>query len=109
MDEARLLVRAEVLVARQELQDEVASAKTAGILAGAGLGLALSGLSLLFVALAAALPLTLWLAALLVGIVLLLVAGLLAWGASKKAPTKPMARSQERLKRDFALTRESLQ
>jgi ABC-type Fe3+-siderophore transport system permease subunit len=109
MDESRLLVRAEVLVARQELREEVASAKTAGILGGAGLGLGLCGVALLFVALAAALPLPLWLAALLVGLAVLLVAGLLAWAAAKKAPTQPMARSQERLRRDFALTRESLQ
>lgn len=107
MDEAQLLVRAEVLVMRAELEQELARTKVAAALAGAGVVLALSGLAVLFVALAAALPLTPWLGALLVGAGLLLLAGGLAYLAYRRAPIRPMARSQARLKQDLALTRET--
>jgi len=109
LDEARLLVRAEVLVVREELKHEVTRARTAGILAGAALVLVLSGVAVLLVALAAALPLTLWLAAVIVGVALLLVAALLGFLAWKRAPLRPMERSQARLRQDLALTRETLQ
>lgn len=109
LDEARLLVRAEVLVVRAEFEQELARTKVAAALAGAGVALALSGLALLFVALAAALPLAPWLGALLVGVGLLLVAGVLGYFAYRRAPTQPMARTQARLKQDLALTRETLQ
>jgi len=109
LDEARLLVRAEVLVVRAEFEQELARTKVAAALAGAGAVLALSGVALLFVALAAALPIAPWLAALLVGVGLLLVAGGLGYLAYRRAPTRPMARTQERLKQDLALTRETLQ
>jgi hypothetical protein len=109
LEEARLLARAEILVVREELQNELQRAKVAGILAGAALVLTLNGLAVLFVALAAALPLNLWLAALIVGGALLLIAGVLGFLAYRKAPTNPMERSQVRLKQDLALTRETLQ
>ncbi|HLT29521.1 MAG TPA: phage holin family protein [Myxococcaceae bacterium] len=109
LEEARLLARAEILVVREELQRELSRAKVAGILAGAALVLTLSGIALLLVAVAAALPLTLWLAALIVGVALLLISGLLAFLAYRKAPTRPLERSQLRLKQDLALTRETLQ
>lgn len=109
LEEARLLARAEVLVVREEFQRELQRAKVAGILAGAALVLTLNGLAVLFVALAAALPLNLWLAALIVGGALLLIAGVLGFLAYRKAPTNPMERSQVRLKQDLALTRETLQ
>lgn len=109
LEEARLLARAEILVVKEELEREVARAKVAGILAGAALVLTLTGIAVLLVAVAAALPLTLWLASLIVGAALLLIAGVLAFVAYRKAPIKPMERSQLRLKQDLALTRETLQ
>lgn len=107
LDEARLLVRAEVLVVRAEFEQELAKTKVAAALAGGGAVLALSGIALLFVALASALPLAPWLGALLVGAGLLLVAGGLGYLAYRRAPTRPMARSQVRLKQDLSLTKET--
>lgn len=109
LEEARLLARAEVLVMREELRRELIRARIAAILGGVALVLALSGVALLLVAVAAALPLALWLGALIVGVVLLLIAGGLGFLAYRKAPTQPMERTQTRLKQDLALTRETLQ
>lgn len=108
IEEARLLARAEVLHAKVELKQEVARAKLSGILFGMALPLALCGLALLFVALALVLPLSAPLAALLIGAVLLLVAGALAYVGVKKLPKKPLQRTQLRLKEDVSLTREQL-
>ena len=108
LEEARLLVKAEVLHAKAELRDELKKARTSGILFGAALPLALSGVTLLFVALALALPLAEPLAAVLVGVALLLVAGLLAFLGVKKVPKKPLQHTQSRLKEDYTLTREQL-
>lgn len=107
--EAKLLVKAEVLHAKKELREELKAARTSGILLGAGAVLALVGVTLLFVALVGALPLSLWLSALIVGVVVLLVAGGLAFTGIKRLPKKPLPHTQERLKADFNLTRETLQ
>ena len=109
LDEAKLLVKAEVLYAKEELKSELKAAKLAGILTGAALAFALCGLSLLFVAVAVALPMREPLAALLVGGVLLILAGGAGFAAFKSIPHKPLPKTQERLKKDFALTRETLQ
>ncbi|HZH04780.1 MAG TPA: phage holin family protein [Myxococcaceae bacterium] len=105
LDEAKLLARAEVLHAKQELKDELKAAKRAGIFAGAGVTLAMVGVVLLFVALALALPGADALGTLLVGLVLLAVAGLLAFLAFKSAPKKPLPRTQQRLKQDVQIAR----
>ncbi len=107
--EAKLLVKAEVLHAKKELREELKAARTSGIFLGAGAVLALVGVTLLFVALALALPLSQGLSALLVGVVLLLVAGGLVFAGIKRLPKKPLPHTQERLKTDFHLTRETLQ
>jgi uncharacterized membrane protein SirB2 len=109
LDEARLLARAEVLHAKQELREEIRAAKASGILLGAGGVLALSGITILFTAIAMALPIAEWLAAIIVGVVLLLVAGALGLAGVKRLPKKPLARTQERIKQDVTLTREQLQ
>ncbi|MCP3099668.1 phage holin family protein [Myxococcus sp. K15C18031901] len=109
LSETRLLVRAEVLHAKKELRDEVKAARTAGILLGAGAVLALDALAVLFVALGLALPLGAALGVLLVGVAVLVVAGLLVFSGIKRLPKKPLAHTQERLKLDYQLTRETLQ
>jgi Putative Actinobacterial Holin-X, holin superfamily III len=109
LDEARLLVRAEVLIARQELRDELAAAKVAGILLGAGGVLGLVGLTLLFVAAAVALPLPQWLGALVLGVVILAVAAICAFAGTKRLPKRPLPRTQERVRTDLAVAREQLQ
>ncbi|PTL83506.1 phage holin family protein [Vitiosangium sp. GDMCC 1.1324] len=109
IEEARLLARAEVLHAKKELQEELKAARTAGILLGAGGVLGLLGLAALLVAVGLALPLAQWLGVLLVGVFLLLLCGGLAFAGYKRLPTKPLPRTQDRLKTDFARTRETLQ
>lgn len=107
--EAKLLVRTEILHAKKELREDLKAARTSGILLGAGGVLALVGLTLLFVAIAGALPLSLWLSALIVGGGVLLIAGGLAFLGVKRLPKKPLPHTQERLLEDFNLTRETLQ
>ncbi|QSQ12519.1 phage holin family protein [Myxococcus landrumensis] len=107
--ETRLLVRAEVLHAKKELRDELKMARTAGILLGAGGVLVLVSISVLFVALGLALPMGAALGVLLVGVVLLAVAAGLLMVGVKRLPKKPMLHTQERLKLDYHLTRETLQ
>lgn len=106
--EARLLARAEILHAKGELKGELARAKVAGILMGAAGVLALSALSVLFVAIAAALGLPHAVGAVIVGVVLLVSAGALGYLGMKRLPKKPMSRTQDRLKEDLHLTREHL-
>lgn len=108
LEETRLLVKAELLHAKQELRDEVKGARTAGILLGITLGLALSALTLLFVALALALPMSEPVAVLVVAAALLVVGGLLGAIAWKRLPKKPLERTQERLKLDLRLAKERL-
>ncbi len=107
--ETKLLVKAEVLHAKKELREELKAARTAGILIGAGAVLALAALPVLFVALGLALPLGEALGVLVVGVALLAVAGLLLFLGIKRLPKKPLPHTQERLKQDYQLTRETLQ
>jgi hypothetical protein len=107
--EAKLLVKAEVLHAKKELREELKAARTGGILLGAAITLVLCGLAALFVAVGLALPLSNWLGVLLVGVGILAIAGGLAWFGVKKLPKKPLPHTQERLKADFDLARETLQ
>jgi len=107
--ESRLLVRAELLHAKKELREELKAARTAGIFIGAGAVLLLAALPCLFVALGLALPLGEALGVLLVGVALLAISGLLLFLGIKRVPKKPLPHTQERLKMDYQLTRETLQ
>ena len=106
MDEARLLVKAEVLYAKKELREEIAEAKRSGIFLGAALVLTLCGLSALFVALGLALPVPAALGVLIVGVVQLVAAGALGFFGVKQLPKKPMNKTLERIKTDIDVTRE---
>jgi hypothetical protein len=108
LEEARLLAKAEVLHAKQELRDELQAAKAAGILIGAGAALALCGLSVLLVALALALPLPAALSALLVGVLVLGGAAAAVLFGLKSLPKRPLEKTQERMKRDLAIAKEEL-
>src|SRR5262245_31855892 len=108
MEEAKLFAQAEVLHAKHELREEVAAAKRAGILLGAAGVLALCCLSALFVALGLALPMAENLGVVLVGVVLLLVAGVCFLLGRRALPKKPLPRTVDRLKLDAVLTREAL-
>lgn len=106
--EAKLLARAEVLHAKQELKEELTLAKTSAVLLGVGGVLALCGLSALFVGLALLVPIKSWLSVLLMAALLFIVAGALAWFGVQKLPKKPLPRTQQRLKKDLEITREQL-
>jgi uncharacterized membrane protein YqjE len=107
LTEARLLVKAEILHAKQEVKEEVKAARTSAILLGAGAVLALVGVAALLVALGMAIGGTLGVA--VVGAVLVAIAVGCALMGKKKLPTQPLPHTQERLKTDYQLTRESLQ
>ena len=109
MTEMKLLVRAEVVHARAELKQELKEARNAGILFGAALFLAPAGLGITLMAIVLALPVVQWASAVVLGLVVLLVAGLLVLLAVKRLPKQPLARTRDRLKLDWMLTREELQ
>ena len=109
MTEMKLLVRAEVMHARTELKQELRETRNAGILLGAALFLAPAGLAIALMAIVFALPILQWAEALVLGLVVLAIAGLLVFLAVKKLPKQPLARTRDRLKLDWMLTREELQ
>ena len=109
MTEMKLLVRAEVVHARAELKQELREARNAGILFGAALFLAPAGLGIALMAIVLALPIVQWASAVVLGLVVLLVAALLVFLALKRLPKQPLARTRDRLKLDWMLTREELQ
>ncbi len=109
IQEAKLLARAEVLHAKKELQEEIKAARTAGILLGMGAVLALVGLCALVIAAGLALPLAEWLGVLLVGVGVLVAAGVMGLMGARRLPKKPLVHTQERLKTDLTRTREALQ
>jgi hypothetical protein len=106
--QARLLVRAEILHAKRELQAEVAAAKRTGVILGIALALALCALSALAVAVGLAMPLPHVWAVAVVGGVTLASAGVLALLGVRQLPKRPLPRTQDRLKRDMALLKEEL-
>ena len=108
LEEARLLARAEILHAKQELKGELKSAKASGILIGAGGAFALCSIAVLLVALALAIPIAEPLAVALVGVVALLAGGGMTLVGVRKLPRQPLPKTQERLKRDMAIARERL-
>jgi uncharacterized membrane protein YqjE len=109
MTEMKLLIRAEVVHARVELKQELREARNAGILLGAALFLAPAGLGIALMAIVLALPVVQWASAVVLGLVVLLLAGLLVFLAVKRLPKQPLARTRDRLKLDWMLTREELQ
>jgi len=106
LDEAKLLARAEVLHARQELKEELARAKLTGALGAAALVLALSAVSVLFMAIGISLPFKEAVGLLIVFGALLVIAAGCAFAAWRALPKKPLPRTQGRIKKDLALTRE---
>src|SRR5215471_15416658 len=109
MTEMKLLVRAEMLHARTEMKQELREARNAGILLGLAVLLAPAGVAVAAMAIVLAFSAEQWLAALVIGVILLLLAALLAFFAVKRLPKKPLARTRDRLKLDWMLTREELQ
>jgi hypothetical protein len=96
LDETRELVRLEVALAREELTAEITRAKAGAIALGTAGALAVSGFTMFMVTIALAFSLS-WLAALLIGVILLAMAGAVGYGGYKAMPRKPLGETRERL------------
>jgi hypothetical protein len=105
--ETRELARLETALATEDLKSELLRAKNAGIALGASAALAISGFTMLCVALALAFKVA-WLVALVVGGVLLLVGGVAALGGWRALPRDPLGRTKERIGSDLKGLRERL-
>jgi hypothetical protein len=94
-DEARELARLEIALARDEAYRQVRAFETSAIAFGVAAGASILGIGVLLVALvlAADSPLL----ALILGILLLVVAGVAAAVAMSKLPTRPLADTQRRM------------
>jgi len=107
LDEAKQLVRIEVALAKEEVREEVRDAKRAGMMFGASTVLGIVGVALLLVALALAIfpgPIP----ALVIGAVLLVVAGVLGLVAYQSVPRKPLADTKRRLETDVKILKEHI-
>ena len=105
VDEAKQLVQLEVALAKDEVREEVKQAKGAAIAFGASAGLAILGVALLLVALALAIfpgavP------ALVIGLVLLTVAGISGFVGYRALPKAPLGRTKRRLETDVNILKE---
>ncbi|HEY6463597.1 MAG TPA: phage holin family protein [Polyangiaceae bacterium] len=107
IDEIRELVQLEVALAVDGAKGDLAKAKTAGVSLGAAAALAICAITMFFVALAAAF-IPMWLAALVVGGGLLLVAAVLAAVGWRALPRKPLAETRARLESDVKQLRERI-
>lgn len=108
LGETRELVRLETRLARDELQADVLQLRTAAILGGAALLLALLTLSTLVIAVVLALGGSAAIAFIVAG-VLLLGASVLAGVAYQRLPKPALARTRERLNSDVTQLKEHIQ
>ena len=107
LDEAKQLVKIEVALAKEEMREEVGQAKGAAIMFGASTLLGILGVALLLVALALAIfpgPIP----ALVIGGVMLVVAGALGLVAYQKVPKKPLDQTKRRLETDVKILKERI-
>ncbi|MEO7096320.1 MAG: phage holin family protein, partial [Polyangiales bacterium] len=107
LDEAKQLVKIEVALAKEEVREEVGQAKDAAIMFGVSTFLGIIGVALLLVALALAIfpgPIP----ALVIGGLMLLVAGVLGFVAYKKVPNKPLEKTKRRLETDAQILKERI-
>jgi hypothetical protein len=106
IDETRELARLEVELAKEELWTELRSAKVGAITMGAGAAAALSGVTLCLVAIAMAFHRE-WLAALIIGGILLVLAAALVLGGYAALPRRPLlGETKERLEADLKQLKE---
>jgi hypothetical protein len=100
LDESRKLVRIELALARDELRTELGAAKRGAIALGAAAGLSIVGASVILVAIALALPVP-WLAAVLIGVGLCMVAMALGALGRRALPTRPFEKTKGRVQADL--------
>jgi hypothetical protein len=106
IEETRELARLEVELAKEELWTELRSAKVGGIAMGAGAGAAVSGVTMCFVAIAMAFHRE-WLAALIIGGILVVLAAALVLGGYASLPRRPfLGETKERIETDLKQLKE---
>ena len=106
VDEARGLMQAELSQARDDLRQELATARRTAVVLGAAALCSVCALSALAVSVGLSLPVRQAPGVALVGGVLALGAGACAFWGVKKFPRAPLAHTRDRLKDDWKLTRE---
>ena len=107
LDDAKRLIRLEVELAKEEVRREVAATKSAGIAIGAGAIALIVGVSLLLVALALAIfpgPIP----SLVIGLVLVIGAGIAGFAGVKLLPKKPLAETRRRIETDIETVKERI-
>jgi len=106
------LIRDEIALARTEMQDKVRQASTGAAMIGAGGVLAIPALVLILAGIAILLAnwMPPWVAALVVGVVTVAVAGILAWMGLRSIKSTGLApeRTAANLKRDVHLVQEKV-
>lgn len=95
IDEARELVRLEVLLAKDELKEELAQAKGAGVAFGVAGVCSMLGLALVLVALALVIKISA-VPAFIIGLVLLASAGLGGYIGRTMMPKQPLGEARQR-------------
>jgi len=107
LDGTRELVRLEVALARDEITTELGGIRTAAVSLGAGAALAVSALTMFMVTIASAFA-GMWLAALIIGVILLVGAGGLAMVGLRALPKRPLEDTKDRIVADLKQFRERI-
>ena len=100
--EARRLARIEIALAREDLKEQIKRTKAAGIALGSASALALSGLTLLLATVGLAFSKA-WLAMLILGGAVVVIAGVIAYAAWRSVPKTPFGQTKGRLQSDLSL------
>jgi hypothetical protein len=107
LDDTRELVRLEVALAREELRGELTRAKAAALALGTAGVLGVSAFTMFVVAAAVAFSLS-WLAALILGVVLLVTAVAIGFAGYKAMPRKPLGATKDRIQSDLKQLKERI-
>jgi hypothetical protein len=105
LDETRDLVRLEIALAREELKAEIAHAKLAGVALGSASAAAISAITMFMVAIALAFGRS-WLAALIIGGILLCMSAAMGFAGWVALPKKPLVETRERIESDLRQLKE---
>jgi hypothetical protein len=105
LDEGRELVRLEIALAREEVTTELRQARASAMVCGGAAVVAIASITMFMVSIALAFSAP-WLAALVIGAILLCIAGALGFAAYKARPAKPMAQTKARIEADLAQLKE---
>jgi len=108
LDETRALVRLEVALAHEEVKAELAKAKVGAIAMGGATAAGVAGGTLCLVAIAAAFS-AIWLAALILGLIVLLCAAAAALVGWRALPKRLMNETRDRLELQVKQLRERIQ